>query len=59
MAVLTAASGSPEMPDMPDMAMPTPSPLGGMALMYLLMSLFHAAPWLKLVSGRQSGPPQP
>jgi hypothetical protein len=26
------------------------SPLGGMATMYLLMSAFHAAPWLKLIS---------
>jgi hypothetical protein len=26
------------------------SPLGGMTLMYLLMSAFHAAPWLKLIS---------
>jgi hypothetical protein len=24
------------------------SPLGGMAPMYLLMSVFHAAPWMKL-----------
>lgn len=30
------------------------SPLSGMALMYLLMSAFHAAPWLKLISGRGS-----
>ena len=29
------------------------SPLGGMAPMYLLMSVFHAAPWLKLM--RRSG----
>jgi hypothetical protein len=28
------------------------SPLNGMALMYTLMSIFHAAPWLKLVSRR-------
>jgi hypothetical protein len=27
-------------------------PLGGMVPMYLLMSVFHAAPWLKLVAGR-------
>jgi len=26
------------------------SPLGGMAMMYLLMSAVHLAPWLKLVS---------
>ncbi|WP_223115458.1 hypothetical protein [Luteimonas suaedae] len=31
------------------------SPLDGMALMYLLMSAFHTAPWLKLVSRRRSG----
>jgi hypothetical protein len=31
------------------------SPLGGMVPMYLLMSLFHAAPWLKLIAGRRSG----
>lgn len=27
-------------------------PFGGMAWMYLLMSLFHVSPWLKLASGR-------
>ncbi|KGM32945.1 hypothetical protein [Inquilinus limosus] len=26
------------------------SPLGGMAPMYLLMSVFHAAPWLRLIA---------
>ena len=26
-------------------------PIGGMAFMYLLMSLFHLSPWLKLASG--------
>ena len=31
------------------------SPLSGMALMYGLMSAFHAAPWLTLISGRRSG----
>ena len=27
--------------------------LGGMVPMYLLMSAFHAAPWLKLISARR------
>ncbi len=31
------------------------SPLSGMVPMYLLMSAFHSAPWLKLVAGRRSG----
>ena len=31
------------------------SPLGGMAPMYGLMSAFHSAPWLKLISSRRSG----
>jgi hypothetical protein len=31
------------------------SPLSGMAPMYLLMSAFHSAPWLKLISARRSG----
>ena len=26
--------------------------LGGMVPMYLLMSAFHSAPWLKLIAGR-------
>jgi len=28
------------------------SPLSGMAPMYLLMSVFHLPPWLKLIAGR-------
>jgi hypothetical protein len=32
------------------------SALGGMVPMYALMSAFHAAPWLKLVAGRESRP---
>jgi hypothetical protein len=28
------------------------SPLSGMMPMYLLMSAFHSAPWLKLIAGR-------
>jgi len=31
------------------------SPLGGMVPMYLLMSAFHTAPWLKVISGRRCG----
>lgn len=31
------------------------SPLNGMVVMYLLMSAFHSAPWLKLISSRRSG----
>ena len=27
-------------------------PIGGMTAMYLLMSLFHLSPWLKLASGQ-------
>jgi hypothetical protein len=27
-------------------------PLGGMVPMYLLMSVFHATPWLRLIAGR-------
>ena len=32
--------------------------LGGMVPMYLLMSAFHSAPWLKLLAGRH-GPTAP
>ena len=39
-------------PDMLCMAMQGSSPMTGMTLMYLLMSAFHAAPWLRLISGR-------
>ena len=28
------------------------SPMSGMVPMYLLMSAFHSAPWLKLICGR-------
>ena len=32
------------------------SPLSGMTWMYILMSAFHSAPWLKLIASRRSGP---
>ena len=31
------------------------SPLSGMLWMYMLMSAFHSAPWLRLITGRQHG----
>jgi hypothetical protein len=51
MAVFTGIFGeSPK--DMICMAMPHSSPLSGMVSMYLLMSVFHAVPWLKLIARR-------
>jgi hypothetical protein len=50
MALLTAVigSGAPE-----NLCSPThASVIGGMVPMYLLMSAFHAAPWLKYLAGR-------
>lgn len=32
-------------------ALPGSMPISGMTTMYLLMSLFHVSPWLKLASG--------
>lgn len=31
------------------------SPLSGMAVMYALMSVFHLAPWLRLISRQRGG----
>jgi hypothetical protein len=50
MALLTAASGRDA--DVVCSAMHGGSPLGGMVPMYALMSAFHAAPWLRLISRR-------
>ena len=57
MALMTGVSGSGQMAMMCSTTQDA-SPLGGMAAMYLLMSAFHSAPWLKLcgrafrISGR-------
>jgi hypothetical protein len=39
--------------DMACSSMAGASPLGGMATMYLLMTAFHATPWLRLCSRRR------
>jgi hypothetical protein len=55
MAVFTASHGG-GMPDMVCSIASNGSPLTGMSLMYLLMSAFHTAPWLKLLLGRSVAP---
>ena len=52
MAVLVGLLGGGA--DMQCSAMPDASPLSGMVPMYLLMSAFHTAPWLKLISRRRN-----
>ena len=56
MALLTGVLGG----GAPDLlcAAATASPLGGMVPMYVLMSAFHAAPWLRLVTRRRHGSPR-
>ena len=49
MALLTVVFGSQ---DVLCAALHNASPLNGMAWMYLLMSAFHSAPWLKLIARR-------
>jgi hypothetical protein len=53
MALLTGLGGGA--PDMLCAAAQDMSPLNGMVPMYLLMSAFHSAPWLKLIFSRRSG----
>lgn len=48
MALLTAVVGSPK--DLLCSAAHDSSPLAGMVVMYVLMSIFHSLPWLKLIS---------
>ena len=56
MALLTAILGGGPL-DMLCSAGSDASPLTGMIPMYMLMSAFHAAPWLKLISSRTSPSP--
>jgi hypothetical protein len=56
MALLTAALDGGAM-EMRCPAAPAASLLSEMAPMYLLMSGFYAAPWLRLISGRRSRAP--
>ena len=50
MALMTAVGGQPQWLCA---AGHLGSPVSGMAPMYLLMSAFHTAPWLRLISGRR------
>jgi hypothetical protein len=52
MALLTCVPGADA--DMMCSAAHGAQPLSGMAPMYVLMSAFHSAPWLKLISRRRS-----
>ena len=54
MALLTAILGGGS-PDMLCSSAQDASLLTGMVPMYLLMSAFHSAPWLKLIPNRRSG----
>ncbi len=54
MALLTVVSGGGTANTM-CMGAPQAFALTGMAPMYLLMSVFHATPWLKLIAGRRQG----
>jgi hypothetical protein len=53
MALLTGVLDGAS-PDMLCVGAPDASPLSGMVPMYVLMSVFHSAPWLKLIAGRRS-----
>jgi hypothetical protein len=52
MALLSALGGGQH--DMLCAAMQNASPLSGMMPMYLLMSAFHSAPWVRLLCGRKT-----
>ena len=54
MALLTAVLGGGPMDGLCAAAQGA-SPMHGMVVMYLLMSAFHLAPWLKLMSDQRRG----
>ena len=54
MALLTGFQDG-GMPGMLCSAVHDASPLTGMLPMYLLMSAFHSAPWLRLITNRRGG----
>jgi len=58
MALLAGIPGGGP-PDTLCSAAPEASALSGMVTMYLLMSAFHSAPWLKLISSRRGGTRRP
>lgn len=51
MALLNGVTGA-SMPEVLCLTAGSASPLTGMATMYALMSVFHSAPWLTLLSSR-------
>jgi hypothetical protein len=52
MALLTAVLGGAPLYVLCSAAQ-NASPMNGMVAMYMLMCAFHAAPWLKLITGRR------
>ena len=54
MALLTGALGGGAAEALCSAA--PPSPLSGMAAMYVLMSAFHATPWLRIIGARVRSP---
>lgn len=58
MALLSGIPGGGS-PDILCSAAPHASPLTGMVPMYWLMSAFHAAPWLRLISKGRKGACKP
>ena len=51
MALVTALGGPTDLLCLATQA----SPMNGMVPMYILMSAFHSAPWVRLILGRRKG----